>query len=78
MEYRFLAENTKTENATFPYQTAMSEANVKRNKMVSTNRMGRQVEYGGQNGPIRKNSFASNYIIFLKILFQYKETLLKS
>ena len=33
----------------------MSEANVKRNKMVCTNRMGRQVEYGGQNGPIRKN-----------------------
>ena len=33
----------------------MSEANVKRNRMVSTNRMGRQVEYGGQNGPITKN-----------------------
>ena len=33
----------------------MSEANVKRNKMVSTNKMGRQVEYGGQNGTITKN-----------------------
>ena len=57
MEYRFLAENTKIENATLPYQTILSEANVKRNRMVSTNGMRRQVEYGGQYGSITENRF---------------------
>ena len=36
LEYRFLAEGTKSENASFPYKTATSEANVKTNRMVST------------------------------------------
>ena len=35
-EYCFLAESTTTEDASFPYKTAISEANVKANKMVTT------------------------------------------
>ena len=33
LEYRFLVESTKIENALFPYKTAVSEANVKTNRM---------------------------------------------
>ena len=51
LEYRFLVENTKIENATFPYKAVLSEANVKTNRMWS---------------------FASNYFIFSKILFQFE------
>ena len=36
LEYRFLVESTKIENASFPYKTAISEANVKANRMVTT------------------------------------------
>ena len=36
LEYRLLVENTKIENALFPYKFVMSEANVKTNRMVST------------------------------------------
>ena len=36
LEYSFLVESTKIENASFPYKTAMPEANVKTNKMVTT------------------------------------------
>ena len=36
MEYRFLVESTKIENAPFPFKTALSETNVKTNRMVST------------------------------------------
>ena len=32
----FLDESTKIENASFPYKTTISEANVKTNRMVST------------------------------------------
>ena len=35
-EYCFLAESTTIEDASFPYKTAISEANVKANKMVTT------------------------------------------
>ena len=35
LEYRFLVESTKIENA-LQYKTAMSEANVKTNRVVST------------------------------------------
>ena len=37
LEYRFLVESAKIENASFPYKTAIPEANVKTNRMVSTN-----------------------------------------
>ena len=33
--FRFLVESTKIENASFAYKTAISEANVKTNKMVA-------------------------------------------
>ena len=36
LEYRFLVESTKIEKASFPYKTAISEANVKTNRMVTT------------------------------------------
>ena len=35
-EYNFLVKSTKIENASFPYKTTISEANVKTNRMVST------------------------------------------
>ena len=34
--YQFLVVSTKIDNITFPYKTALSEANVKKNKMGST------------------------------------------
>ena len=61
LEYRFLVESTKIENASFPYKTAISEANVKTNKMVTT-----KWTYH------KERSFASNCFIFLEILFQFK------
>ena len=61
LEYRFLVQSSKIENASFPYKTAISEANVKTNKMVTT-----KWAYH------KERSFASNYLIFLKILFQFK------
>ena len=57
----FLVESTKIENASFPYKTAIPEANVKTNRMAST-----KWTYH------KERSFASNYFTFLKILFQFK------
>ena len=34
--FSFLVERTKIEKASFPYKTAISEANVKANRMVTT------------------------------------------
>ena len=64
LEYRFLVETTKIENTSFPFKTALSEANVKTNRMVTT-----KWTYH------KERSFASNYFIFLKILFQFKNLL---
>ena len=64
MEYRFLDESANIENASFPYKTAISDANVKANSMVNT-----ELSYH------KEWSFASNYFIFLKILFQFKNLL---
>ena len=64
LEYRFLLENTKIKNASFPYKSVMSEANVKTNRMVNT-----KWTYH------KEWSFASNYAIFLKILFLLKNFL---
>ena len=62
MEYRFLVESTKIERASFPYKTAISEASVMTNRMVSTKWTYRE-----------ERSFTSNkYFIFFKILFQFK------
>ena len=64
LEYHFLVERTKIENASFPYKTAKSEANIKTNRMVTT-----------KWAYLRERSFASNYFIFLKVLFQFKNLL---
>ena len=62
MEHPFLVESTKIENSSFPDKTAIPE--VKTNRMVSTT-----WTYH------KERSFASNYLIFLKILFQFKNLL---
>ena len=64
LEYCFLVERTKIEKASFPYKTATSEANVKTNRVVTT-------KWASQ----RELTFASNYFIFLKVLFQFKSLL---
>ena len=60
----FLIESTEIENATFPYKTALSEANVKTNKMGNT-----KWTYH------KERSFVTNYFMFLKILFQFMNLL---
>ena len=50
----FLVECTKIENTSFPYKTALSEATVKTNRMVTT-----KWTYH------KERSFASNYLIFI-------------
>ena len=60
----FLIESTKIEKVSFPSNTVISEANVKTNRMVSTKWIFH-----------KERSFASNYFIFLKILFQFKNLL---
>ena len=64
LEYRFLVESTKIGNTLFPYKTVLSEANIKTNGMVST----KWIYH-------KEQRFASNYFIFLKILFQFKNLL---
>ena len=60
LDYHFLVETTKIENTSFPLETALSEVNVKTNRMEST-KWTYQKEW----------SFASNYFIFLENLFQF-------
>ena len=36
LDYRFLVETTKIENASFPFKTALSETNVKTHRMTTT------------------------------------------
>ena len=55
LEYIFLAEATKIENTPFPFKTAVSEANVKTNRMVTTKWTYR-----------KEQSFASSYFIFFE------------
>ena len=64
LEYVFLVESIKIENATLPYKTALSEANIKTNRMEST-----KWSYH------KEWSFFSNNFVFLKILFQFKNLL---
>ena len=59
LEYRFLVEATKIERTPFPFKTALSEANVKTNRMATT-KWTYHKEY----------NFASNYLFFLENLFQ--------
>ena len=58
--YRFLVETTKIENTSFSFKTALSEANVKTNRMATT-----KWTYH------KEWSFASNYLIFLENFFQF-------
>ena len=58
LEHCFLVESTKIENAPLPYKTAMSEANVKTNKMVFA-------KWTFQ----KERSFAGNYFSFWKFCF---------
>ena len=53
LDYRFLVESTKIENTSLPYKIALSEANFKTYRMVST-----KWTYH------KERSFASNYSIF--------------
>ena len=66
LEFIFLVESTEIENASFTCKIAMSEANVKTNRMVST-----KCTY------YKEQSFASNYYFFWKFCFNllnsYKE-----
>ena len=67
LEYRFLVESTKIENASFPYKTAISEANVKTNRMITT-----KWAYH------RERSFASNYFIFFESCVSVLEPLINN
>ena len=60
MENRFLVETIKIENTSFSFKIALSEANVKRNRMATT-----KLAYH------KKWSFASNCFIFLENFFQF-------
>ena len=53
LEYHFLVETTKIENTSFPFKTALSEANAKTNRMATTKWTYHKVW-----------SFASNHFIF--------------
>ena len=60
LEYRFLVETTKIENTSFPFKTALSEANVKTNRIATT-----KWTYH------KEWSFASSYFISLENLFEF-------
>ena len=60
LENTLLVESTRTEKAAFPYKTALSEANIKTNRMVS-------IKWTDHKGW----SFASDYFSFSKILLQF-------
>ena len=53
LEHRFLVETNKIENTSIPFKTALSEANVKTNRMTTT-----KWTYH------KEWSFASNYVVF--------------
>ena len=58
----FSVESTKIENASFPYKTAISESNVKANRVVNV-----------QNGPITKaRVLPVTTIFFRKICFSLR------
>ena len=57
LEYHFLVETTKIENASFLFKTALSEANVKTNRMATT-----KWTY------LKEWSLASNYFFFGKFI----------
>ena len=60
LEHCFLDETTKIENTSFPFKTALSEANVKTNRMATT-KLTNHKEW----------TFTSNSFVFLENLFQF-------
>ena len=58
LEYCFLVESTKIDSITFPYKTALSEANVKADRMGTA-----KLTYR------KERSFAGNNFLFLKFCF---------
>ena len=60
VEYRFLVKATKIEHTSFSLKTALSEVNVKTNRMATI----KQTYH-------KECSFASNYFIFLEDLLQF-------
>ena len=60
LEYNFLVETSKIENASFSFKTTLSEANVKTNRIATTKRTYH-----------KEWSFASNFFMFLENLFQF-------
>ena len=58
--YCFLVETTEIENTLFPFKTALSETDVKTNRMATT-----KWTYH------KEWNFASNYFIFLEHFFQF-------
>ena len=64
LEYGFLVETTEIENASFPFKTALSETNVKTNRMATTTWTYHE-----------EWSFSSNYFIFLENFFQFQNLL---
>ena len=67
LEFRFLVETTKIENTSLPFKTALSEADVKTNRMAAT------------KWTCHKEwSFASNYFIFFGKFVSVLEPLKKS
>ena len=57
LEYHFLVETTKIENISFPFKSALSEANIKTNRMVN-------IKWTYH----KAWSFARNYFIFEKFV----------
>ena len=55
-----LVETTEIENTSFSFKTALSEANVKTNRMATTKRTYH-----------KEWRFSSNYFIFFENLFQF-------
>ena len=60
LEGRFLVETIEIENTSFPFRTALPEANVKTNRVATTNSIYH-----------KEWNFASKYFIFLENLFQF-------
>ena len=63
LDYKFLVERTKIESASFPYKTAISEANVRTNRMVSP-----KWTYH------KEWSFAINFFNFWKLCFSWRSS----
>ena len=61
LEYRFLVESIEIENASFPYKTTISEANVKTNRMENT-----KWTYH------KERSFDCNYLFSWKFCFSLR------